>query len=128
MKTKRPQDNCDHTIFNENCRSCRNLQNQYYQYLKEVSHFEDIEDVQFRDRPLKSWHSFKFKDIPKTTEDYYVSAQRLLWEDPFSKELHRTIWELHAEGKSNWEISRAIKSIGHTGVDWVINKYRKAMK
>lgn len=86
------------------------LERFWYDKLKKEG-FIDIEDTTISNRPLLSWHSFKFCKTPKVKQealsDYYYKASQLLNTYEFEKPIHRRIWELHCEGYS-W---RKIESI-----------------
>jgi hypothetical protein len=102
--------------------------------------FEDIEQVYVTkkkldgttytkldsNRPLKSWHNFRFKpargssisvnhvEQMAATTSYYDQAQSLLHTFKFKNETHRRIWELHCSGTSRRKIADAIKQMDPT--------------
>lgn len=101
------------------------------------SGFEDIEDTRKPDRQLKSWHDQYFFDRHSAekivgTRTYYEMATRLLHTFPFKSPMHRRIWELHCDGKTEREIADAIstfkKPLKKSSVHNIIAKIAKAIK
>ncbi len=84
-----------------------------------ASGFEDIEQDE---NLLKRWASSAFtgkvngarydekKSAIDATEEYYRIAGHFLYEHKFSSAFERTIWEMHSEGKSLRDISKALRN------------------
>lgn len=104
---------CLHTIFHTKCKHCLALQETYYAKLREIDpSWIDIEDTKHPERPLISWHNFRFSqntpDKMSDVGDYYQSARSLLHTHKFKNDAHKLIWELHAQGLSKRKIEKAI--------------------
>lgn len=114
-----------------------------YKKLKEIwyaklkkSGFEDIEQS---DGKLKEWSTRwvrkGFSPIRnQSLESYFHMATRFLNEYPFESELHKIVWEYHANGLSVREIAGTLgktKVIKRTGAwvhKFVIKPLREEMK
>ena len=87
------------------------LQQQWYSKLKQNG-FVDIENCNHPDRPLTSWHAFKWATVPhdkkEQIESYFYKARTLLHTYEFESETHKIIWELHSEGLSKRQIERQL--------------------
>lgn len=87
------------------------IEREWYSKLKE-SGFTDIENYNHPNRPLTSWHGFKWanilKDEKEEIEAYYSKARALLHTYKFDSETHKIIWELHSEGLSKRQIERKL--------------------
>lgn len=92
----------------------KELEREWYQKLAKEG-FEDAEDASVEWRPMRAWHSFRFKNITPIEIDaldaYYHKAKELLHSYEFESNMHRLIWELHTEGYSKRRIEKAIS--GH---------------
>lgn len=92
-------------------RQFKALEEIWYGKLKEDG-FEDIEDHTKRERPLCSWHSFKFPALNAEQREarivYFEAAKMLLLTHTFEKPIERFIWSLHCEGLSKREIETAV--------------------
>lgn len=92
----------------------KKLERQWYDKLQ-ASGFNDIEDTQRSDRPLKSWHNFKFQYVNLiqrgAREEYFYLAKELLRTYAFKNETHRIIWDLHCKGLSKRNIEASIKHL-----------------
>lgn len=90
------------------------LEKHWYGKLQ-ASGFNDIEDHSRRDRPLKAWHTFRFKyaniTVRANCEEYFNDAKELLHTYKFKNDTHKRIWELHAQGFSKRKIEQAIKHL-----------------
>lgn len=89
----------------------RSLRDLWSQKLED-SGFVDVEDVSRPDSPLKAWHSFRWRATPQQksalTIEYYLRAADLLITYNFDNDTHKTIWQLHCEGKSKRKIEKLI--------------------
>lgn len=106
---------CNHCRIIASCPHCMKLQEEYYSKIKLIDpDWEDIEDHKHHLRPLKCWHSLKFKRITKNQkaeiETYYQKARGLLHTFPFESDLQRKIWELHSNGIPKTEIEKEVAS------------------
>ena len=67
-----------------------------------------------------------------SVEEYYRSAGHFLHDYAFKDEMHRLIWEMHAEGKSVREIVPTIRKNGHKAglakVYQIVSDLKKIMK
>lgn len=125
---------CGHLIFHRSCSECRALEARYYQKLSDTG-FIEIEDVAHSGRRLKSWHSFRFAlmvpEQRQMPEEYYNAAFALLQRHRFDKPVHKFIWTLHCEGKSQREIeihladSKFEKKLKRDRIQIIINKIAK---
>lgn len=113
-----------HKTFNK-------LQAFWYEKLR-LEGFVDIEDVRLANRPLKSWHSTKYGDLPKVnieaTTTYFSLARNLLDTFQFKHEVHRLIWEMYCNGVSGREIANKIKHWKKSKVCAVIAEISKEIK
>lgn len=93
-------------------KSFEELKQHWYKQLSDNG-FVDAEDVTHPDSPLKTWHSFKWRNTPdnksSVTRDYYIKAMALVDTYQFDNPTHKTIWELHCEGLSKRKIEVKIK-------------------
>lgn len=100
----------------------------------EDSGFDDAENTSHPDQPLKTWHSFKFKDALKLTETstYYLKAIQLVDTYDFDNSTHRKIWELHCEGYSKRKIEKEITECDPTykrsQIETIINFIASSIK
>ncbi len=97
----------------------KEAQDEWYKKLKK-SGFDDIEQDEDR---LKKWASSSFKGkingarhnekqaFTDAKEEYYRRAGHFLYDHEFASAFQRRIWELHAEGKSLREISKAVRKM-----------------
>ena len=89
------------------------MEKEWYGKLKDDG-FIDIEDTTRANNPLKSWHNYRFKQIPsskmETTRSYYDEVNDILLTHTFKTDLHRTIFELHCKGLSKRKIEKALAS------------------
>lgn len=87
------------------------LKRMWYARLKQEG-FSDIENTNRSDHPLTCWHSNKWKKVPSEkialTKDYYIRAEQLLTSYKFESDIHKKIWELHAQGLSKRKIEKQI--------------------
>ncbi len=92
-------------------KSFEDLKQHWYAQLKDNG-FQDAEDTSHPDYPLKTWHSFKWRNTPdqKTiaTREYYSKAIQVLETYSFDNPTHKIIWELHCEGLSKRKIETFI--------------------
>lgn len=92
----------------------KNLRSIWNQKLAE-SGFEDIEVSDHPYSPLKTWHSFKWKNTSPERAmakiQYYVKARELLLSYKFDNPTHKIIWECHSEGLSKRKIEPIIASL-----------------
>lgn len=83
------------------------LKRVWYEKLKQDG-FDDCEDTSHPDQPLKTWHSFKWKNIDSSkanlTLEYHLKAKDLLHTYQFDNPTHKIIWEYHCDGKSKRKI------------------------
>jgi transposase-like protein len=94
------------------------LKDKWYKKLEKAG-FEDAEDDE---NHLKQWHSFNFSDnkqshrfsaaLFSSKAEYYRLAGQFLHTHEFKKPVEKVIWTYHADGKTNREISRLLKSAG----------------
>lgn len=88
--------------------------------------FVDAENTTRKDKPLKAWHNYRFKDIPIDTrvgtQTYYERAEELLHTYEFENDTHRTIWELHCKGLSERAIAGLISHLTPTYKHSIIGK------
>lgn len=97
-----------------NQQSLQKLKDKWYKKLKNVG-FKDIEDYQGR---LKSWSTSgqtRYSDrnhnsriYREARAEYYRRASQALYDNEFSSKMDKTIWALHADGKTHREISEEI--------------------
>lgn len=107
------------------------LQNIWYKKLKE-SGFHDIEnnDESLDKNGLLTSARFNDRMSPdtyKNKEMYYQLAGQFLHENIFPTKLHKTIWELHAEGLSGRDISEKIGVLKKTEIYKTINTLKEQM-
>ena len=79
--------------------------------------FQDAEDFSLPDPPLKSWHSFRFKENRETLGYYQRASSLLESKFTFGSDIARRVWELHAQGKSVRGIEETLRYqlIGYKG-------------
>lgn len=114
----------------------KRLEREWYETLRQEG-FDDAEDSERNwggDRPLKSWHSFRF-NAPLKERDasaYYDQAKELLNTFEFKSELHRQIWELHCRGFSKRKIEVAIgnheNGVKREMIGIIIQRIRKEIR
>jgi hypothetical protein len=113
-----------------NKKGFKELQRIWYEKIKEKG-FEDIEDTKNPERPLKCWHSFKFKLKPivqtNAQKDFFEMASGLLHSFHFKTKHYRKIWRLFCEGQKEREIARKLK-IPKSTVHWIIARISREIK
>lgn len=69
-------------------------------------------------KPLSSRKDYSSKLFKESQVEYYRLARQYLYDKPFPSQLHKDIWELHADGMSINAIKRKLK------IPWHIVRYR----
>ncbi len=87
----------------------KRLEQTWYDKLKSEG-FVDIENTKDRDRRLREWdfNFFRNKFVAvkyETTLAYYNQGRQILTTYSFKTEMHKRIWELHIEGRSERQIA-----------------------
>lgn len=100
---------CGHAIITDGCKECRALEDEWYEKTK----INDIEERKYKERPLKSWHSYIFKNVDlvevENTLEYYDKAFEVFYRFTFKNNIERYIWYLHCKGYSRLKIEKAIR-------------------
>lgn len=129
----------------------RELEIIWYQKLADETDFEDIEDVFKKGRPLKEWHSLKFRSQRSKTKQLDQNEYALLVEkynsqvsfedigelvvferraggwEPITKLEAEQIWMLHLEGLTERKIAQRLNR-SKTGVHGVIQRILEWLK
>lgn len=94
-------------------------------------------NIEQPDGLLKVWASSLAKsdlsrgklEVMQSREEYYRAASHFLWDYKFEKPLERTIWEMHSNGISAWDISKSLNlpRMGKDTVLKVINRLAREM-
>jgi len=108
----------------------KELESVWYEKLRE-SGFEDIEDTSHPDRPLISWHSFRFGYMTEVKRrlavDYYEQGKQLLYSYEFKNEKEKAIWALHIEGYSSRQIVNILGNKRRCK-RWVVTEITKRLR
>lgn len=102
--------------MNLKSKAFRDLKSEWDKKLKD-SGFKDIEHPDGR---LELWTTEFFRNrlnkfgaaFQESKQEYYRLAGQFLYDHPFADDLERSIWELHSEGLSIRDITKALKDKG----------------
>lgn len=111
-----------HSIFKESCKACLSLKKDWYSYLNR-SGFEDAEKGLYLvgQSSLNNLVAMQHKVTYDATLNYYQWAQECLTTCSFDSMIDRLIWQHHAEGYTQGEISPVVG----LGARWVNRKIKR---
>jgi hypothetical protein len=110
-----------------NKKDFKKLQDEWYKKAKE-SGFKDIETTLPDGSSSNLTKSAIGAQGRKYTEayieagqTYYSNASKFLWDNDWSNEIERKIWELHANGRSYRFIREALQPVKRMGLETITN-------
>ncbi len=111
--------------MNNRSKEFKELQAKWYAKLKKTG-FEDLEQNEYS---LRLFHSTYFSDSRRNDPqvvaaklEYYRLAGHFLYDHKFENALERTIWQMHADGKSIRTIEKVLKAKGQAVYRDLINR------